>query len=96
MEEECEVAYMLATEAYKNTIKEQFSGRDNSPVDSIELFAMFKRARDVGIQEFRVPSEVRSRHADYSKYVDRLQNYINQQEDTLIEINENIARVLVK
>lgn len=84
---------MLATEAYKNTIKEQFSGRDNSPVDAAELFMMFKRARDTGMQEFRVLPEVRNKYADYSNYVDRLQNYVNQQEDTLIEINENISKM---
>lgn len=92
MEEECQVAYMLATEAYKRTIKDQFSGRDNSPVESAELFAMFKRARDNGVEEFKVQAEVRSKYADYSNFVDRLQNYINQQEDTLIEINENISK----
>ena len=92
MEEECEVAYMLATEAYKATIKEQFSGRDNSPVDSAELFVMFKRARDAGISEFRIQPEVRAKYADYPNFLDKLQNYINQQEDTLIEINENISK----
>ena len=92
MEEECEASYMLATEAYKNIIREQFSGRDNSPVDAAELFAMFKRARDGGVQEFRVQPEVRAKYSEYNNFVDRLQNYINQQEDTLIEINENISK----
>lgn len=92
MEEECEVAYMLATESYKAMIKEMFSGRDNSPVDSLDLFAMFKRARDICVQEFKILHEVREKFANYSDYVERLQTYINQQEDILIEINENISK----
>lgn len=91
MEEECEVAYVLATETYKAAIKEMFSGRDNSPVDSAELFSMFKNARDAGLQDFRVPVEVREKFTNYPDYVDKLEAYINQQEDTLIDINENIA-----
>ena len=92
MEEECEVAYMLASESYKECVKDMFSGRDSSPVDSLELFSMFKQARDVAISDFRVPASVREKFAGYNEYVDRLQNYINQQEDTLVEINENIAK----
>lgn len=92
MEEECEVAYMLATESYKMLIKEMFLGRDNSPVDSLELFVMFKQARDAAIKDFRVQPEVREKYANYSDYIDRLQNFINQQEDTLVDINENIAK----
>jgi len=92
MEEECEVAYMLATESYKTAIKEMFSGRDNSPVESLELFGMFKQARDRSMDAFRIQPGIREKFANYTDYVDKLQNYINQQEDTLIEINENISK----
>lgn len=92
MEEECEIAYILATESYKAQIKELFLNRDNSPVESSELFSMFKRAREGSMQEFRVRSEIRDKFANYSDYLEKLQTYINNQEDTLIEINENISK----
>ena len=92
MEEECEVAYILATESYKTAIREMFSGRDNSPVESQELFNMFKQARSQGMKDFRVQAEVRDKFVNYPDYVDKLQNYINQQEDALIDINENISK----
>ena len=82
---------MLATESYKASIKEMFSNRDNAPVNSFELFNMFKRARDTGMQDFKVQPGVREKYVNYSDYVDKLEAFINQQEDTLIEINENIA-----
>ena len=94
MEEECEVAYIFAIENYKAAIKEMFLNRDNSPVDSIELFSMFKRAREIGMQEFKVMNQIRDKFQNYGDYLEKLQKYINDQEQTLIEINENIAKQL--
>lgn len=92
MEEECEISLIFATDMYKNFIKEKFSGVEKEPIETAVLFSYFTAARDKAMDEFNIIGEIREKYTNYPDYVDRLQNFINEQEDKLIEINENLAK----
>lgn len=92
MEEECEISLLLATDEYKKFMKDKFQGKDNEPVETALLFEFFTQARDRAMDEFNIIGEIRDKYSNYPDFVDKLQNYINDQEDKIIEINENLAK----
>ncbi len=56
-----------------------------------DLFQILKGIRDNAINDFTIVGEVREKYKDYDQYLENLQEYINDQESKIIEINENLA-----
>lgn len=90
MQQECEMAYNLAVESYTNSLKKYFTDR-NEPFEIPQLFEILKNIRDGSIDEFAIIGEVREKYRDYDDYLNRIQTYINDQEKTIVQINESLA-----
>ncbi len=45
----------------------------------------------MAMEEFTISQNIRERFPNYNEYLDRLQDYINDQEVKLTEINDNLA-----
>ena len=78
-------------ELFKN-MKDKFGGNENEPIETALLFEYFTQARDRAMDEFNIIGEIRDKYSNYPDFVDKLQNYINEQEDSIIDINENLAK----
>lgn len=90
MEQECEISLKIASDKYKEELSKYFAQRKD-PVEADELFKFFADSRDKAINEFTINGEIREKYQEYDDYLDKLQNYINDQEDKLTEINESLA-----
>jgi hypothetical protein len=90
LEQECEICLKQASDSYKEELSKYFANR-KEPVEANELFKFFASARDTAINEFVVIGEIREKYEQYDDYLDKLQSYINDQEDKLTEINESLA-----
>ena len=90
LQQECDMAYNYAVENYTENLKKYFTDR-NEPFEIPKLFEILKTIRDNAIDEFAIIGEVREKYKDYDDYLNRIQVYINKQEETIIQINENLA-----
>jgi hypothetical protein len=90
LQQECDIAYNYAVENYTESLKKYFTNR-NEPFDVKQLFDILKEIRDNAIDEFAIIGEVREKYKNYDDYLNRIQAYVNKQEETIIQINENLA-----
>ena len=90
MQQECEIAYNFAIESYTQNLKQNFLNR-TEPFESQILFRTLKIIRDTSIEEFALSAEIRERFKDYDEYLNRIESYIAKQEETIIQVNENLA-----
>lgn len=66
-------------------------GNRTEPVPVKELYSLFADARQSAIQSFQVQRQIRERYEEYETFLDKLQNFILDQEDKLRRINEDLA-----
>ena len=90
LQQECDVAFNNSVENYTESLRKYFAQREE-PFEVPQLFEILKESRDSAIDQFDVIGEVREKYANYDQYVNRVQQYINEQEGKIIAINENKA-----
>ena len=90
MQQECEIAYNFAIESYTQNLKQNFLNRTD-PFDAPILFRSLRIIRGTSIEEFALTAEITERFKDYDEYLNRIESYIAKQEETIIQVNENLA-----
>ena len=87
---ECEVALKYAVETHTQTLRTHVAQREEA-FEPGELCAVFREARDLATEQFRVHEDVRKKFEDYASYHARLQQHIFELEAKILGINEDKA-----